>query len=80
MKKFFAITKSDNSYIVSAESKEELLTQIEEIRKEHPEYYRDNIAPGYYIVEAKDIKQAKAAKSLPTYDLPLFKYNKKEEE
>ncbi len=74
MKKFFAIAKIDNSFIVSAEDEPALQVQIDQIRDRHPAYYRKLVAPGYYVVEAASIAEAKARKhDHPTFDLPLFK-------
>lgn len=73
MQKYFAITKSDNSYIVDAESREELENKIDEIRDKYGDYYKKHIKPGYYIVQAASLKEAKASKQHVTFDLPLFK-------
>lgn len=73
MPKFFAIARSDNSYIVNAETVEELNARIDEIREKYRDYYLKYIAPGYYVVQAENIKEAKAAKKEVSYDLPLFK-------
>ncbi len=78
MQKFFAITKSDNSYIVDADTREELEKKIDEIREKYSAYYRKHIEPGYYIVQARNIKEAKAGKQHVTFDLPLFKNTQKE--
>ncbi len=78
MRKFFAITKSDNTYIVDAETREALEQKIDEIREKYTSYYKKHIEPGYYIVQARNIKEAKEKKQHVTFDLPLFKNKPKE--
>ena len=73
MSKFFAIARSDNSYIVNAETAEELNARIDEIREKYRDYYLKYIAPGYYVVQAENLREAKSAKKEVAYDLPLFK-------
>ena len=71
--KFFALAKSDNSLIVSADTRDALNTKIEEIRRQHPAFYKKHILAGYFIVEAADVRHARAAKKKPSFDLPLFR-------
>lgn len=71
-RKFFAMAKADNSFIVSAETEELLTQKIADIRERHPEYYRKYIVPGYYVVEADSIKNSKAGSRSLAFDLPLF--------
>ncbi len=71
-KKFFAKAKIDNSFIVSAETREALQQKINDIREKHEDYYKKFILPGYYVVEAKNIKESKSGKGSLSFDLPLF--------
>ena len=72
-KKYFAIAKKDNAFIVSAPTREALMSQIDSIRERHPEFYEKNIAAGYYVVEAENIKESKTSEVRAlSFDLPLF--------
>lgn len=70
--KFFAIAKADNSFIVSSDTLEELQEKINQIRDKYRPYYQQYVAPGYYIVKAKDMKEAKLSREHVSFDLPLF--------
>lgn len=78
MQKFFALARSDNSYIVNAETMAELYEKIDDIREKYRDYYHKYIAPGYYVVKAENLKEAKSAKKEIFYDLPLFKVPEKD--
>jgi hypothetical protein len=52
---------------------EELITKIDEIREKYYHYYQKHIAPGYYVVEAENLKEAKTGRKQLLFDLPLFK-------
>ena len=71
-RKFFAMAKIDNSFIVSAETEEALTQKITDIREKHPEYYRKFVVPGYYVVEADSIRNSKTGSRSLAFDLPLF--------
>jgi hypothetical protein len=71
--KYFAIARSDHSFIVHADTREELITKIDEIRDKYYHYYQKYIAPGYYVVQAETLREAKAGRKQLLYDLPLFK-------
>lgn len=70
---FFAFAKTDNSFIVSADTREALLDKIAAIRSEHPAFYAAHVAPGYYIAEAGSLREAKFGTRQLTFDLPLFR-------
>lgn len=59
MKKLFAMASVDNSFIVSASSEEELTAKIEDIRERYEKYYREFVAPGFYVVKAANLMEAK---------------------
>ena len=69
---YYALAKSDNSFIVSAETREGAEQKLNAISKKHGSFYQKNIATGYYIVRADSLKEAKTAKKHISYDLPLF--------
>ncbi len=60
MKKLFAMASVDNSFIVSAASEEELTAKIEDIRERYEKYYREFVAPGFYVVKAANLMEAKS--------------------
>lgn len=51
----------------------ELYAKIDDIREKYRDYYQKYIAPGYYVVKAENLKEAKSARKEISYDLPLFK-------
>ena len=59
MKKLFAMANVDNSFIVSAGSEEELNRKLEDIRAKYEKYYHDYVMPGFYVVKAKNLMEAK---------------------
>ena len=59
MKKFFAIADIDNSFIVSADSQEELNKKLDDIRQRYASFYRRFVAPGFHVVQANTIREAK---------------------
>ncbi|RMF57940.1 MAG: hypothetical protein D6748_10075 [Calditrichaeota bacterium] len=59
MKKYFAIADVDNSFIVSANTQEELKAKIEEIERKYSNYYHRFIEPGFHVVKASSIREAK---------------------
>ncbi|MGH1365139.1 MAG: hypothetical protein ACRBF0_16380 [Calditrichia bacterium] len=73
MKQYFAFSRVDNSFIVSADNKQDLEKKVDAIRARHPEYYETHLRSGYSIVQANSIAAAKKAEKKLSYDLPLFK-------
>ncbi|RMI13213.1 MAG: hypothetical protein D6681_06030 [Calditrichaeota bacterium] len=59
MKKFFALATIDDSFIVSADTEKELEKKIEAIKKNYRAYYKRFVEPGYYVVEADSLREAK---------------------
>ncbi len=59
MKKFFAIADIDNSFIVSADTQAELNRKLDEIRQRYASFYRKFVAPGFHVVQASTIREAK---------------------
>ncbi len=72
MKQYYAFSRVDNSFIVSADNKQDLEKKIDAIREKHPEYYETHVRSGYAIVQAKSMAAAKKAEKKLSYDLPLF--------
>jgi uncharacterized protein YeeX (DUF496 family) len=64
MKKLFAMANVDNSFIVSASSEEELTRKLENIREKYEKYYHDYVIPGFYVVKAKNLMEAKTKKKI----------------
>lgn len=73
MPQFFALSKSDRSLIVAADSREEIQDKVEEMRSKYPIFYQQHIAPGFYLIEAADLRKAKKQAAPLSYDLPLFR-------
>ncbi|MEL6821579.1 MAG: hypothetical protein AAFP70_07460, partial [Calditrichota bacterium] len=61
MKQYYAFSRVDNSFIVSADNKQDLEKKIDAIREKHPEYYETHVRSGYAIVQAKSMAAAKKA-------------------
>ena len=63
MKKLFAMANVDDSFIVSAVNEEELIRKLDDIREKYEKYYQQFVVPGFYVVKAKNLIEAKARKS-----------------
>jgi hypothetical protein len=64
MKKLFAMANIDNSFIVSASSEDELNRKLDDIREKYEKYYHDYVMPGFYVVKAKNLMEAKSKKKI----------------
>ncbi len=60
MEQYFAMAKVDNSFIVKADSEPELGQKIDEIKSKYRDYYKSIVKPGFYVVKAHSLKEAKA--------------------
>ena len=56
---YFSISKNHLSFIVRAGTVEELNRRLDEIERKYPEFAKTYLRPGYYIVQAESIKDAK---------------------
>ena len=57
--KYFAISKTNYSFIVSADSLDALNDSLNNIHEKYQPFYKKYIRPGYYIIQASSIKEAK---------------------
>lgn len=59
MKKIFAFSKVDNSFIVSAEDSGSMATKILEISEKYDKFYKEYVAPGVKLIKAKTLAEAR---------------------
>jgi len=59
MKKLFAMSNVDGSFIVSAADEAALVGKINEIQEKYETYYKAYVAPGFSVVKADNLQAAK---------------------
>lgn len=64
MKKLFAMANVDNSFIVSASNEDELVQKLDDIREKYEKYYQQYVLPGFYVVKAQSLMEAKTKKKI----------------
>lgn len=58
MKKIFAFSKADGSFVVSAVDETGIEERLESIKNKYPEFYKRFIAPGIKLVKEKNLGEA----------------------